>query len=129
MLLKSPKLLKLSFFLQFRSLMAWISSGQTNEELAKNLESIIPANDSIFRLTNICFVFHSCELSSLVKLNLFTENGVIKSKRTFDAMVSIDRAFYSKNHPYQDSPQPIGFSATISAPHMVIYFSTFSCLN
>lgn len=37
------------------------------------------------------------------------------------AMKSVDRANYvvpGSGDPYQDSPQPIGYGATISAPHM-----------
>ena len=33
-------------------------------------------------------------------------------------MTSVDRAHYAPYAPYEDSPQGIGFSATISAPHM-----------
>mmetsp|Transcript_9894 Transcript_9894/g.31140 ORF Transcript_9894/g.31140 Transcript_9894/m.31140 type:complete len:202 (-) Transcript_9894:82-687(-) len=33
-------------------------------------------------------------------------------------MKAIDRGVYVDDSPYQDSPQPIGFAATISAPHM-----------
>ncbi|CAF9920156.1 MAG: hypothetical protein HETSPECPRED_004178 [Heterodermia speciosa] len=33
-------------------------------------------------------------------------------------MLGVDRGHYSPALPYQDSPQLIGFSATISAPHM-----------
>lgn len=54
---------------------------------------------------------------------IYSENGIIKNPRVFEAMASIDRAFYSRNNPYQDSPQRIGYSATISAPHMVSYHS------
>lgn len=36
-------------------------------------------------------------------------------------MESIDRRFYSPKYPYEDSPQTIGFGATISAPHMHAY--------
>ena len=32
--------------------------------------------------------------------------------------MQVDRGHYAPALPYQDSPQPIGFSATISAPHM-----------
>lgn len=73
--------------MQARLTMAWISSGKSNVELAKNLR----------------------------------KNGIIKNPRVFEAMASIDRAFYSRNNPYQDSPQRIGYSATISAPHMHAY--------
>lgn len=45
-------------------------------------------------------------------------HGIIKNPRVAAAMKAIDRGFYSKHNPYQDSPQSIGFSVTISAPHM-----------
>ncbi|KAJ9096879.1 hypothetical protein QFC20_006348 [Naganishia adeliensis] len=43
--------------------------------------------------------------------------GLIKSAR---AMAKTDRKHYvpDREYAYQDSPQPIGFNATISAPHM-----------
>ncbi|XP_065144432.2 l-isoaspartyl protein carboxyl methyltransferase, like [Paramisgurnus dabryanus] len=46
------------------------------------------------------------------------DHGVIRSDRVFNAMLATDRGIYSRNHPYTDSPQSIGFKATISAPHM-----------
>ncbi|XP_019742827.1 l-isoaspartyl protein carboxyl methyltransferase, like [Hippocampus comes] len=46
------------------------------------------------------------------------EHGVIHSDRVFSAMLATDRAIYSRDYPYADSPQSIGFRATISAPHM-----------
>ncbi|XP_064193140.1 l-isoaspartyl protein carboxyl methyltransferase, like isoform X2 [Anguilla rostrata] len=46
------------------------------------------------------------------------DHGVIKSDRVFDVMLATDRGMYSKDYPYVDSPQSIGFKATISAPHM-----------
>lgn len=52
--------------------------------------------------------------------NLFSA-GLITSPRVRDAMSSVDRAHYCLSSPlaaYEDSPQPIGFGATISAPHM-----------
>ncbi|CAD5118773.1 DgyrCDS7450 [Dimorphilus gyrociliatus] len=45
-------------------------------------------------------------------------NGIIKSDRVFQAMISVDRANFCKNKPYVDSPQGIGYAVTISAPHM-----------
>jgi len=44
--------------------------------------------------------------------------GLIVTKRVEDAMRSIDRAHYTKYGAYEDSPQPLGYGATISAPHM-----------
>lgn len=46
------------------------------------------------------------------------DHGVIRSDRVFDAMLATDRGLYSTDHPYADSPQSIGYRATISAPHM-----------
>uniref|UniRef100_A0A3Q3WL74 Protein-L-isoaspartate O-methyltransferase n=1 Tax=Mola mola TaxID=94237 RepID=A0A3Q3WL74_MOLML len=46
------------------------------------------------------------------------DNGVIRSDRVFDAMLATDRGLYSADYPYTDSPQSIGYRATISAPHM-----------
>ena len=43
----------------------------------------------------------------------------MKSERVADAMLAVDRGLFSKYNPYADSPQSIGYGATISAPHMV----------
>jgi len=48
-------------------------------------------------------------------------NRVIKSESVEAAMRKVDRGNYSPRSPYQDSPQPIGYAATISAPHMHAY--------
>lgn len=44
--------------------------------------------------------------------------GLISSDTARDAFLRVDRAHYAPRHPYEDSPQPIGYGATISAPHM-----------
>jgi protein-L-isoaspartate(D-aspartate) O-methyltransferase len=46
--------------------------------------------------------------------------SLITSPRVSDAMSKVDRVHYvpSKRYAYEDSPQTIGFGATISAPHM-----------
>ncbi|XP_069493655.1 protein-L-isoaspartate(D-aspartate) O-methyltransferase-like isoform X2 [Ambystoma mexicanum] len=46
------------------------------------------------------------------------KNGVIKSQRVYDVLLATDRAHYVKDFSYMDSPQTIGYKATISAPHM-----------
>ncbi|QSZ31983.1 hypothetical protein DSL72_001552 [Monilinia vaccinii-corymbosi] len=45
---------------------------------------------------------------------------LIQSARVRDAMASVDRAHFTPSHhlAYEDSPQSIGYAATISAPHM-----------
>ena len=49
------------------------------------------------------------------------DNGVIESDRVARIMSKVNRADFllPKQNPCQDSPQYIGFGATISAPHMV----------
>lgn len=51
-------------------------------------------------------------------INNLYKNGLISSARVKDAMLGVDRGHYSPTAPYSDSPQSIGHSATISAPHM-----------
>lgn len=45
-------------------------------------------------------------------------HGLITDEKVRDAFLKVDRAHYAPTAPYQDSPQPIGHAATISAPHM-----------
>ncbi|KAI0118035.1 protein-L-isoaspartate O-methyltransferase [Hypoxylon sp. NC0597] len=45
--------------------------------------------------------------------NKLITDPVVKS-----AFLKVDRAHYAPSFPYEDSPQPIGHGATISAPHM-----------
>lgn len=68
--------------------MAWRCSGNSNTELLGNMKSA----------------------------------GLIKSNLVHQAMLRVDRANYVKTtsirDAYNDSPQPIGYNATVSAPHM-----------
>jgi protein-L-isoaspartate(D-aspartate) O-methyltransferase len=43
---------------------------------------------------------------------------MIQSNSLIEAMKKVDRANYAPKSPYEDSPQSIGYRATISAPHM-----------
>ncbi|KAL8677505.1 MAG: hypothetical protein Q9186_006079 [Xanthomendoza sp. 1 TL-2023] len=56
--------------------------------------------------------------SNTALINNLKSHGLITSERVAQAMLGVDRAHYSPALPYQDSPQPIGHNATISAPHM-----------
>lgn len=46
--------------------------------------------------------------------------GVVSSKKVAEVMEQVDRALFvpEGSPPYVDSPMPIGYNATISAPHM-----------
>ncbi|KAK4118659.1 protein-L-isoaspartate O-methyltransferase [Parathielavia appendiculata] len=45
-------------------------------------------------------------------------NSLITHPQVKEAFLKVDRAHYAPSFPYEDSPQPIGHAATISAPHM-----------
>lgn len=45
-------------------------------------------------------------------------NGIFSNDRVATVMKQVDRANYCSINPYQDGPQSIGYSVTISAPHM-----------
>ena len=54
------------------------------------------------------------------------KQGIVKTPKIEEVLKSVDRAdFVSKYTPladaYDDCPQPIGYGATISAPHMHAY--------
>ncbi|KAI8052321.1 L-isoaspartyl protein carboxyl methyltransferase [Syncephalis plumigaleata] len=49
------------------------------------------------------------------------EAGIIKSDQVYQAMNQVDRGHYAPSMAYHDSPQSIGYNATISAPHMHAY--------
>ena len=51
-------------------------------------------------------------------LKCLQQQGTLHSSRIRDVLLSVDRANYCPDHPYVDSPQPIGWEQTISAPHM-----------
>ncbi|XP_064464455.1 protein-L-isoaspartate(D-aspartate) O-methyltransferase-like [Ornithodoros turicata] len=46
------------------------------------------------------------------------KNGVLKSQRVEQVLLTVDRGHYTQNNPYEDKPQGIGHGVTISAPHM-----------
>jgi protein-L-isoaspartate(D-aspartate) O-methyltransferase len=45
----------------------------------------------------------------------------VKSKQVAEVMKKVDRGNYAQYLPYEDVPQLIGHSQTISAPHMHAY--------
>ncbi|OBZ81984.1 Protein-L-isoaspartate(D-aspartate) O-methyltransferase [Choanephora cucurbitarum] len=44
--------------------------------------------------------------------------SILKNPRVISAMKKVDRKDFCPRDPYEDSPQTIGYAATISAPHM-----------
>ncbi|XP_045768515.1 protein-L-isoaspartate(D-aspartate) O-methyltransferase isoform X1 [Maniola jurtina] len=70
----------------------------------------------ILVLASMAWRSHGINNADLVR-NL-RANGIIKTDAVANAMLAVDRNNYCPHAPYQDSPQSIGYSATISAPHM-----------
>ncbi|CAL1699219.1 unnamed protein product [Somion occarium] len=58
--------------------------------------------------------------SSAELISNMMRHGLVNSPRVAEAMKKVDRANYviDPTYAYEDSPQPIGYDATISAPHM-----------
>ena len=59
-------------------------------------------------------------MSNAQLVSRLKQNGVIVSSVVENAMLRTDRALYSSDssEAYNDNPHPIGWQATISAPHM-----------
>lgn len=67
---------------------------------------------------------HGTDNASLV--TALTRNGILKHRECIDAMRRVDRGNYvpreyATYEAYEDHPLPIGYNATISAPHMHAY--------
>ena len=65
-------------------------------------------------------IYHKKEIDPLavVMVENLKEKKIIKSEEVEKAMKAVDRKHYTNQNHYVDSPQSIGYNATISAPHM-----------
>lgn len=66
------------------------------------------------------FCTHGSISANKALVERLKQYGVIKSNKVAEVMETIDRGLFvtEGNPPYVDSPMPIGYNATISAPHM-----------
>ncbi|XP_058247748.1 protein-L-isoaspartate(D-aspartate) O-methyltransferase isoform X3 [Hemibagrus wyckioides] len=78
---------------------------------------------ALYLIRRVCLImaWKSGGASQAELVNNLRKNGIIKSDRVYEVMLSTDRAHFSRCNPYMDSPQSIGYQATISAPHMHAY--------
>jgi len=94
--------------------------------LALSTMAIAVATRSERRMFLFAIMAWLCSGKSNAELiaNLANKN-ILRSDRVATAMAMVDRANYvtRKSEAYQDSPQSIGYDATISAPHMHAYAS------
>uniref|UniRef100_A0A8I3S3U0 Protein-L-isoaspartate O-methyltransferase n=3 Tax=Canis lupus TaxID=9612 RepID=A0A8I3S3U0_CANLF len=103
--------------------MAWKSGGASHSELIHNLRSSTPSVEPNMGLELTTPRSRPEWRSRVGHFNQLShpENGIIKTDKVFEVMLATDRSHYAKCNPYMDSPQSIGFQATISAPHMHAY--------
>ncbi|XP_012682108.2 protein-L-isoaspartate(D-aspartate) O-methyltransferase isoform X2 [Clupea harengus] len=78
---------------------------------------------ALYLIRRVCLImaWKSGGTTQAELVNNLRKNGIIKSDKVYDVMLATDRAHFSRCNPYMDSPQSIGFQATISAPHMHAY--------
>ncbi|TMS12404.1 Protein-L-isoaspartate(D-aspartate) O-methyltransferase [Larimichthys crocea] len=78
---------------------------------------------AVYLLRKVCVImaWKSGGASHAELVNNLRKNGIIKSDKVYEVMLATDRAHFSRCNPYMDSPQSIGYQATISAPHMHAY--------
>lgn len=62
--------------------------------------------------------WHSSGNSNESLVENLWRNKLITQQCVKDAFLKVDRKYYTKTRPYEDSPQQISTHATISAPHM-----------
>uniref|UniRef100_A0A8C6V7U7 Protein-L-isoaspartate(D-aspartate) O-methyltransferase n=1 Tax=Naja naja TaxID=35670 RepID=A0A8C6V7U7_NAJNA len=89
--------------------------------LGKLLCAVAALKAALYLLRRVCLTmaWKSGGASHSELIHNLRKNGIIKSDKVFEVMLATDRSHYAKCNPYMDSPQSIGFQATISAPHMV----------
>ncbi|XP_037099979.1 protein-L-isoaspartate(D-aspartate) O-methyltransferase isoform X1 [Syngnathus acus] len=91
--------------------------------LGKTLGAGAALTAAVYLARKVCLImaWKSGGASHAELVNNLRKNGIIKSDKVYEVMLGTDRAHYSRCNPYMDSPQSIGFQATISAPHMHAY--------
>uniref|UniRef100_A0A8C3UX21 Protein-L-isoaspartate(D-aspartate) O-methyltransferase n=1 Tax=Catharus ustulatus TaxID=91951 RepID=A0A8C3UX21_CATUS len=89
--------------------------------LGKLLCAVAALKAALYLLRRVCLAmaWKSGGASHSELIHNLRKNGIIKTDKVFEVMLATDRCHYAKYNPYMDSPQSIGFQATISAPHMV----------
>ncbi|CAM5142986.1 unnamed protein product [Natator depressus] len=91
--------------------------------LGKLLCAVAALKAALYLLRRVCLAmaWKSGGSSHSELIHNLRKNGIIKSDKVYEVMLATDRCHYAKCNPYMDSPQSIGFQATISAPHMHAY--------
>lgn len=83
-----------------------------------NYLAIQPATTGNKPSTSSTMAWRSSGRTNAELISNLYKSQLITSDRVRASMTSVDRAHYAPAAPYEDSPQTIGYQATISAPHM-----------
>jgi protein-L-isoaspartate(D-aspartate) O-methyltransferase len=80
----------------------------------------LPSRSSALPSSRIAMAWRSSGSSNEGLVSNLVRNGLIEAGRVKEALMRVDRAHFAPDPSaaYEDSPQPIGHGATISAPHM-----------
>mmetsp|Transcript_2692 Transcript_2692/g.4740 ORF Transcript_2692/g.4740 Transcript_2692/m.4740 type:complete len:322 (-) Transcript_2692:917-1882(-) len=110
-------------------------SQKTNLSRRKSVSTLIHRRSLVFHLLLFpvfiekgfsTMAWRSHGTSNVELVDTLRRNKLLHSESVYHAMRATDRANYisfdstfgSHSYAYQDTPQPIGYNATISAPHM-----------
>uniref|UniRef100_A0AAQ4NMR9 Protein-L-isoaspartate(D-aspartate) O-methyltransferase n=1 Tax=Gasterosteus aculeatus aculeatus TaxID=481459 RepID=A0AAQ4NMR9_GASAC len=99
------------------------SAAEVLSFLGKTVGAGAALTAAVYLLRKVCLImaWKSGGASHAELVNNLRKNGIIKSDKVYEVMLATDRAHFSRCNPYMDSPQSIGYQATISAPHMHAY--------
>ena len=61
-------------------------------------------------------MFYSSASNMKELCDSLVQKGYLNDKRVYNAMIKVDRKDFCPNMPYVDTPQPINYNVTISAP-------------
>ncbi|KAK0610617.1 hypothetical protein B0T17DRAFT_593730 [Bombardia bombarda] len=98
--------------------------------VASDIDCILEKRTSIFEIglfeiglvqdqtITVTMAWRSTGKTNTELIENLCRNKMIHDPRVKAAFLKVDRAHYAPRSPYEDSPQPIGHHATISAPHM-----------
>ncbi|VDK42254.1 unnamed protein product [Anisakis simplex] len=70
------------------------------------------------RLKSLAMAWRSHGDSNASLVGNLEKNQLFRDPRVKEAMLSVDRGDFCPKNAYFDHPEPIGYNATISAPHM-----------
>eukprot|EP00922_Rhytidocystis_sp_ex-Travisia-forbesii_P028977 GHVS01042453.1.p1 GENE.GHVS01042453.1~~GHVS01042453.1.p1 ORF type:complete len:443 (+),score=87.15 GHVS01042453.1:76-1404(+) len=91
---------------------------EEGEEEAEEEEGEEEVSDEEKRRTARTMAWRCTGKNNMELLNNLRAAHIIQSNEVYEAMKKVDRGNYVDHSAYADSPQPIGYNATISAPHM-----------